>query len=413
MKILGALLLLSLLVTIHEFGHFLAARLMGVRVNEFAIGMGPKLLSWGKGETVYSLRAFPVGGFCAMEGEDEEAPTPQALGGNAGRHDADEEQIAVDAATGEVIFPAEDVGTADAAGADAAASAAAKPASRSGSFAEKKVWRRIVIVVAGVVMNLVLGYVLLVVYYGFLQKPYDDKGTVLFPTTTIARLKEDTPAYRSGLRPGDTILSVNGRRVLTDTDLSMEMQNDPDGKLQMVVRRTVDGQKQKVTLDAVEFTQKTDEKTGRTYLSYDFIVLGIERTFGNTFVQAARQEVSVATVVWRSLVDIVRGRYGLNDLSGPVGTVQVITEVVGKANTFEGLQTLVMMMVMITVNLGVFNLLPLPALDGGRLVFLLIEGVTRKKVPAKFEGIVHLVGLVLLMLLMLVVTYSDISKFFA
>lgn len=413
MKILGALLLLSLLVTIHEFGHFLAARLMGVRVNEFAIGMGPKLLSWGKGETVYSLRAFPVGGFCAMEGEDEEAPTPQALGGNAGRHDADEEQIAVDAATGEVIFPAEDVGTADAAGADAAASAAAKPASRSGSFAEKKVWRRIVIVVAGVVMNLVLGYVLLVAYYGFLQKPHDDKGTVLFPTTTIARLKEDTPAYRSGLRPGDTILSVNGRRVLTDTDLSMEMQNDPDGKLQMVVRRTVDGQKQKVTLDAVEFTQKTDEKTGRTHLSYDFIVLGIERTFGNTFVQAARQEVSVATVVWRSLVDIVRGRYGLNDLSGPVGTVQVITEVVGKANTFEGLQTLVMMMVMITVNLGVFNLLPLPALDGGRLVFLLIEGITRKKVPAKFEGIVHLVGLVLLMLLMLVVTYSDISKFFA
>ncbi len=372
-KILAALLVLGLLIMIHEFGHFLAAKRMGVRVNEFAIGMGPRLLHWGKGETTYSLRAFPIGGFCAMEGEDEGAPTPAALGGG------------------------ED----------------AQPEDRSRSFAHKPVWRRIVIVVAGALMNLVLGYVLLLGYYGFLQEPYGNTGKVLFSTTTIAQLKEDTSAYQSGLRPGDTILSVNGRRVLMDSDLSMEMQNDPDGVLQMVVRREVDGKPQKVTLDAVKFEMKTDETTGKQYLKYDFVVLGKVRTFGNTFTQAAKEELSVATVVWRSLVDMVRGRYGLNDLSGPVGTVNIIADAVGNAHSLAGWQTLVMLMVLITVNLGVFNLLPLPALDGGRLVFLLWEAVTRKPVPAKYEGIVHFAGLLLLVLLMLVITYSDVTKLFA
>lgn len=374
LKILAALLVLSVLVLVHEFGHFIAARLNGVRVNEFAIGMGPKLLKWGKGETVYSLRAFPIGGFCAMEGEDDGAPTPEALGGNAGRDDA--------------------------------------PVDPSRSLNGKKVWQRIVIVVAGAVMNLVLGYVLLLAYYGFMQEPYDASGTVLFSTTTIADLKEDTPAYQSGLRPGDTILEVNGRRILMDSDLTMEMQNDDDGVLEMVVRRpTADGS-EKITLDGVRFNLAKDDETGRQYLQYDFSVHGKERTFGNTFVQAAKQELSVGTVVWRSLVDMLRGRYGLNDLSGPVGTVDIIADAVSNVSSMDGLRTLTMLMVMITVNLGVFNLLPLPALDGGRLVFLVFEGITRKKVPAKLEGVIHLVGMALLLLLMLVITYSDITKFF-
>ncbi len=383
LKILVALLLLSVLILLHELGHFIMARLMGVRVNEFAIGMGPRLLKWGKGETEYSIRALPVGGFCAMEGEDEEAPTPSAIGGNADRASA------------------EDVPEVD----------------TSRSFAHKPVWRRVLIVVAGAAMNLLLGYVLLLVYNGFLLEPYDEQGTVLFPTTTIARLEEDTSAYQTGLRPGDTILEVNGRRILMDSDLSLEMQNDPDGALDMVVRREVDGKTKKVELDNVQFTLARDETTGQQYLRYDFVLLGEVRTFGNTFVQAAKQEVSVATIVWRTLVDMIRGRYGLNDLSGPVGTVDIIADAVGDAvgqvDSLAGWRTLVYLMVMITVNLGVFNLLPLPALDGGRLVFLVIEGITRKKVPAKFEGLLHFVGLILLLLLMLIVTYSDITKFFA
>ncbi len=373
-KILVALLLLSLLILVHELGHFIAARAMGVRVNEFAIGMGPKLLKHRKGDTLYSIRAFPLGGFCAMEGEDEDAPTPSAVGGNADRE--------------------------------------ALPVEAGQSLQHKKVWQRMVIVCAGALMNLLLGFVLLLVYNGFLQEPFDDKGTVLFPTTTLARLEETTSAYQSGLRPGDTILSINGRRVLMDSDMAMEMQNDADGVLEMVVRRQVDGKDQKVTLDAVKFQLKTDAESGRQYLVYDFSVLGEQRTFWNTFSQSAKQEVSVATMVLRNLIDMVRGRYGLNDLSGPVGTVDIIADAVGEANTLAGWQTLIMLMIMITVNLGIFNLLPLPALDGGRLVFLLWEGVTRRPVPPKYEGVVHFVGLVLLLLLMLVVAYSDITKLF-
>ncbi len=373
-KIIVALLLLSLLVLIHELGHFIAARAMGVRVNEFAIGMGPKLLKFRKGETLYSIRLFPLGGFCAMEGEDVDASTPTAIGGNANR-----ETVVVEDGR---------------------------------SLLHKKVWQRVIIVVAGAVMNLLLGFVLLLVYNGFLQEPYNNKGTVLFPTTTIARLEETTPAYQSGLRAGDTIRSINGRRVLMDSDMVMEMQNDADGVLSMRVERIIDNQTQLITLDAVTFQLKTDEETGRNYLVYDFVVLGEERTFWNTITYSAKQEVSVATVVWRSLVDMIRGRYGLNDLSGPIGTVDVIADAVGEANTLPGIQSLVMLMVMITVNLGVFNLLPLPALDGGRLVFLLWEGITHRPIPSKYEGIVHFIGLVLLLLLMAIVAYSDITKLF-
>lgn len=381
LRILAALLLLSILVTIHEFGHFIVAKLVKVRVNEFAIGMGPKLFSWGKGETRYSLRAFPIGGFCAMEGEDEGAPTPAALGGNADRN------VAVD-------------------GTD-----------EKRSFAKKKVWQRMLIVVAGAVMNLLLGFVLLLVYNGLLQEPHPSYDKVLFATTTIAQLNEDTPAYQSGLRAGDTIVEINGRRILMDTDLTLEMQNDADGVLQMVVRREIDGKSVKKELDAVEFALVKDETTGQQYLKYDFILFGEARTVWNTITHSAKQEVSIATIVWRTLVDLIQGDYGINDLSGPVGTVDVIADVVGDtvgtANPLIAWQNLIFLMILITVNLGVFNLLPLPALDGGRLVFLIWEGVTHKPVPQKYEALVHFVGIVLLLLLMVLVTYSDITKLFA
>ena len=364
---------------IHEFGHFIVAKLTGVKVNEFAIGMGPRILKWGQGETTYSIRAFPIGGFCAMEGEDEGAPTPSALGGNS-----DRETIEVDS---------------------------------DRSFAQKKVWQRMLIVVAGAVMNLLLGFVLLLVYNGALTEPPAGYDTVLFPTTTIAYLDESATAYQSGLRPGDTIVEVNGRRVLMDTDLTMEMQNDADGLLQMTVLRSSESGVEKVCLDAVQFTVQQDATTGHRYLKYEFSILGVERTFLNTFSFSAKQELSIATIVWRTLVDMVQGDYGLNDLSGPVGTVDIIAEAVGDAvggtRSLAAWRSLIMLMVMITVNLGVFNLLPLPALDGGRLLFLLWEAVTRKPVPTKYEALVHFVGIVLLIALMLVITYSDITKLFA
>lgn len=367
-----ALLVLNVLVMIHELGHFVVAKLNGVKVNEFAIGMGPKLLKWGKGETLYAIRLLPIGGFCAMEGEDEDAPTPSAFGGNA-----DREQ---------------------------------EPVEDNRSFAKKKVWQRILIVIAGAAMNLVLGYALLLFYNGVLEEPLYGNKEVLFGTTTIAVLGEETPAYQSGLRPGDTVLEINGRRLLTDLDLRLELQNDKDGVFSMVVNRKVDGKTSRVTLEKVNFISE-DEKV----FQYPTI-LGQPQTLWNTLTYSAKQEISIGTMVLRSLVDIVRGNYGLNDISGPIGTTGVIADAVGEAvgdtSSLAGWRSLVMLMALITVNLGVFNLLPLPALDGGRLVFLLWEAITRKPLPPKYEALVHFVGMILLLLVMLLVTYSDITRMF-
>ncbi len=366
LKIVIALIIFGIIIIVHEFGHFIVAKWMKVRVNEFAIGMGPKLVSWGKGETLYSLRLLPLGGFCAMEGEDEDAPTPAAMGGNADREAA----------------PSVD-----------------------GSFAEKPVWRRVLIVVAGAAMNLLLGLVILLIAFGFMETKASD-GTAYFNSVTIAELPETSPAYQTGLRVGDTILKVDGTAIATDMDLSMVMQSDEDGVFDMVVRR--DGEK--TTLKGVTFTLATDEESGVRYLKYDFKVLGIKRTVWTTVKQAGKMEYSLAVTVWRSFGNLLTGRYGLNDLSGPVGTVDYIGDAVSQAVTLEGMQSLFLMIALITINVGVFNLLPLPALDGGRLLFLIIEGITRKKVPAKFEGLVHFIGLILLFALLAVVTFSDIRR---
>lgn len=386
-KILAAIFVFGIIILVHELGHFLMCKLMGVRVNEFAIGMGPKLLSFGKKETAYTLRLFPIGGFCAMEGEDEGAPTPSAIGGNADRAEDD---------GGEPALPDEE-------------EAPAEPDPRA--FPNKKVWRRILIVVAGAAMNLVLGYVLLVAYYGIFTVP-DASGKARFSSTIIASLPETAVSYQTGLRPGDEIVKTDGKRTVTDSDIVMIMQSDEDGIMDMTVRRAVDGKKKTVLLKGVQFQLEVGEN-GKNRLIYDFKVLGIEKTVWSTLVQAGKMEYSVATMIWRSLGDLITGKYGINDLSGPVGTMDIIGDAVAGANTSEGMMTLIMLVVMITVNVGIFNLLPLPALDGGRLIFLLFEGIFRRPVPAKYEGMVHFIGLMLLLLLMVVVTFSDIWKIVA
>ena len=386
-KILAAIFVFGIIILVHELGHFLMCKLMGVRVNEFAIGMGPKLLSFGKKETAYTLRLFPIGGFCAMEGEDEGAPTPSAIGGNADRAEDD---------GGEPALPDEE-------------EVPAEPDPRA--FPNKKVWRRILIVVAGAAMNLVLGYVLLVAYYGIFTVP-DASGKARFSSTITASLPETAVSYQTGLRPGDEIVKIDGKHTVTDSDIVMIMQSDEDGIMDMTVRRAVDGKKKTVLLKGVQFQLEVGEN-GKNRLIYDFKVLGIEKTVWSTLVQAGKMEYSVATMIWRSLGDLITGKYGINDLSGPVGTMDIIGDAVAGANTSEGMMTLIMLVVMITVNVGIFNLLPLPALDGGRLIFLLFEGIFRRPVPAKYEGMVHFIGLMLLLLLMVVVTFSDIWKIVA
>ncbi len=357
LKIVLALVMFGVIIFVHELGHFLVAKACGVRVNEFAMGMGPKLLSFGKKETTYSLRLLPFGGFCAMEGEDEASDDPR-------------------------------------------------------SFGNKNVWKRMAIVVAGVLMNFLLGFLVLVIALGAFTPLVD--GEPLYGTTTIAELQPTAAAYETGLREGDTIISINSRPVLTTNDMMMIMQSDEDGVMPMMVKRVVDGKAQKVSLPEVTFRLETTED-GVRYLKYDFILLGVPQTVLGTVEQAAKTECSLVTTVWWSLVDMVSGKYGLNELAGPVGTVDIIGDMVGQAVqtvSRADIYSLLIMFALISVNVGVINLLPLPALDGGRLLFLLIEAVVRRPVPQKFEAVVHFVGLVLLLGFMVVISFNDIYRLF-
>ena len=328
-----AILLFILLILIHEFGHFIAAKLLGVRVNEFAIGMGPKLIKWGKGETKYSVNAFPIGGYCAMEGEDEESHDDRA-------------------------------------------------------FCNKKPWRRFLIVIMGATFNLILGLVLVAITL------IPEKR---FTTTTVDVFHENAVSSGYGLQEGDEIIAVDGRKIFTTYDLSYAFSNIDDGAIDITVKR--DGKK--VELDDVKF--KSEEIEGINYLTVDFYVEGKEKTFtsfiGHTFDTA----ISNCAVVYRSLIDLITGRYGISAMSGPVGVTAAIGSV-AKQSLFD----LIPVMALITINLGLFNLLPLHALDGGRLVFILFEMIFKRPVPQKYEAIVHAVGMALLLLLMAVITFKDI-----
>lgn len=346
--IIVAILVFGVIIIIHEAGHFAAAKACGVRVNEFAIGMGPKIVSWGKGETKYALRLLPIGGFVSMEGEDSESNDPRA-------------------------------------------------------FNRKPVWQRLIIVCAGAVMNLLLGLVILLIVTSL-----SDGIT----TTKVAGFySDDSPSHLSGLEAGDEIIRVNGMRVFCDTDISYQFQLDADRTFEMEVIR--DGQR--VTLPAVSFAG-TETDDGTSGLVIDFYVVGDKVTTLSVIGYSARKFVSVGRVIWLSLFDLLRGRFSINDLSGPVGIVGAIGDVVG--STAQGvafgemLLDLMSFVVFITINVGIFNLLPIPALDGARAVFLIIEMIRRKPIKAEHEGMIHFVGLMLLFGLMIVVTILDIKKLF-
>ncbi len=328
-----AILVFILLIFIHEFGHFIAAKLLGVRVNEFAIGMGPKIVKWGKGETKYSINWLPFGGYCAMEGEDEASSDERA-------------------------------------------------------FCNKKPWRRFLIVVMGAVFNLILGLVLVAVTLIPQQR---------FTTTVVDSFHENSVSSQYGLQEGDKIIAVDGRKIFTTYDLSYAFSNIDDGAIDITVKR--DGEK--VKLKDVKF--KSEEIEGINYLTVDFYVKGKDKTFtsfiGHTFDTA----ISNCAVVYRSLIDLVTGRYGISAMSGPVGVTVAIGSVAKRS-----LNDLLQMMALITINLGLFNLLPIPALDGGRLVFILLEMIFRKPVPQKYESIVHAIGMVLLFGLIIIISIKDI-----
>ena len=336
--ILLAVLIFGVIIFVHEGGHFLVAKLCGIKVNEFAMGMGPKLLSKQKGETTYSLRAFPIGGFCAMEGEDEDSDHDRA-------------------------------------------------------FNRAPVWKRILVVIAGAVMNLLLGFLILLV----LTSTQD-----VLASRTISQFDDNAVTEASGLRVGDTIVAVNGRKMYLANDIFYELARVKDGTADVVVLR--DGEK--VTVETVKFPTETLED-GTTTLSIDFYVYGVQPTVGNVLKYAARWTLAFGRQIFLSLVDLVTGNVAVNQLSGPVGIVSAI----GKAAAI-GWENLATLAALITVNVGIFNLVPFPALDGGRLFLLIIEGIIRKKLPVKYEAAINIAGFALLIALMLFVTYQDVTRLF-
>ena len=339
--ILIAILIFGVLIAVHELGHFLAAKACGVRVNEFSIGMGPQLLHKTKGDTEYSLRLLPIGGYCAMEGEDEDSDDERALNRQAW-------------------------------------------------------WKKLIILT---------GLLIIVCLYA---------GAQGFYTSEIIELNPDFPQQgENGLMPGDVIYAINGERVYLKSDVSLIMGLSDTGKIDMTVLR--DGKKLERTLTKQVYT----DENGKEYEAYGFTYGGIVKATPLLRLQYSwYQTMDYVRIVRMSLQMLFSGAAGVNDLSGPVGIVSTITEV-GKETEAEAgfgaaMESILYFAAMIAVNLAVMNLLPLPALDGGHVLFLLVNGIAvllfKREIPSKYLNVINGIGFALLMALMLFVTFHDIVK---
>ncbi len=329
-----ALICFLFLIVIHEFGHFIAAKILGVKVNEFSVGFGPKILNKKGKETEYSLRLVPLGGFCAMEGEQEQSADGRA-------------------------------------------------------FCNKSPLKRFIIVAMGAIFNLIFGIILIAIVLSPEQK---------YASTKVAEFSADaTSNSAGGLMEDDVIVEVEGRKIYTWYDLAYNFSAVKDGKLDMKVKR----QGETVKLNDVSF--RTETQQGYNVISLDFKVYAIKKSFKSFISQTAKTSVSYSRIVLFSLVDLIGGRYRVSDISGPVG----VTAAIGEAAKVS-LMGMFSILSLISINLGIFNLLPIPALDGGRLFFILIEMIFRKPISPKRENLVHAIGMVILLLFMGLVTFKDI-----
>lgn len=374
--LLAAVFVFSAVIAIHEFGHFAVAKLCGVQVNEFSIGMGPVLLKKMHHGTQYSLRALPVGGFVALEGE--ESPESQQAEGEE-RSDLEERPLS------------------QRSGADSSPDGGAlkgeelsQPTGRA--LNEAPVWQRALIMAAGACMNFLLGFVVMAILLAAQNEPITSR--------VIYAVEDGALCGQTGLEAGDKVLAVNGRRCFVANDMLYELMRTEDYSASFTVLR--DGKK--VELPRVQFDTWQDED-GETHMSLGFTVYGIRKTPVNVIKEARNSVLYYGRIIFTSLMDLLRGRESINDLSGPVGIVTAI----GQAASY-GWQDLLELLALITVNVGIFNLLPFPALDGGKVVFLLIEGVTGHAVPEKIQIGLTLAAFALLFALMIFATYNDIVR---
>lgn len=346
--IIAAIFIFGVLIAVHELGHFLAAKACGVRVNEFSIGMGPALFHRQKGETEYAIRILPIGGYCAMDGEDEESDDPRSL-------------------------------------------------------TKQSLWKKLLIFAAGALMNFLAGFLLILILYS---------GTSTFSTTQVAGFAPEFDQTASALQIGDVLWSINGERVYLFSDIDLLLNLGGGQEAELVVVR--DGEK--VDLGKVSLPYQTYTGTnGQAYNGYGIYVVGESSNVLRVVKYSWLNAVDFVRLVRLSLQMLLTGGASIQDLSGPVGIVSTITQVGKESETVAiAVQNIVYFAALIAVNLAVMNLLPLPALDGGKIFFLLLDAVTlalfKRKIPDKYENYVHTAGFLLLMGLMLVVTFTDISK---
>ena len=347
--ILAAILVFGVLIAVHELGHFMAAKACGVRVNEFSIGMGPALWKKQKGETQYSLRLFPVGGFCAMEGEEEDSDDPTALN-NQG------------------------------------------------------FWAKLLIFAAGAAMNFIAGLLIILVLYADAQAFY---------VPVVAGFADGCPLESAdGLQEGDRLLRIDGEKVYVYSDISLLMGLNKTGTFDLQIKRNGE------VITLRDFTMERREYTdqnGKAYTGYGLYFGAEEATLGRKLSYSWNNAMDFARLVRLSLQMLVTGQAGVKDLSGPVGIVSTMTQVGEQAATTRAaVENIAYLAALIAVNLAVMNLLPLPALDGGKIFFLVINAVSmqlfKKQIPAKYENYIHFAGLILLLALMAVITFSDVWK---
>ena len=356
LTIVGVILIFGLLIFIHELGHFVTARLFKVGVNEFSLGMGPALFSKKskKSGIKYSLRLFPIGGFVSMVGED--------------RLEADD---------------------------DASVALCKKPA-----------WQRFIVMAAGAVMNLLLGLIIMAIMVVQQEKFYGTTiDSFVFQAEDGAYYRTLDNSYGYGLKIGDEIESIGNEKIRIYDDLSFEIMRVGAEATDVTVIR--DGVR--TVVKGVKFPTMVER--GMIFADSSFIYPAeIEKNFLLTAHQTLMQTVSTIRMIYETLFDTISGRYGMAAVSGPVGIVETLNQTVTETKDGYKLRAVMYLVMVLTINLGIMNLLPFPALDGGRILFVLIELLRGKPVKPELEGFVHLVGMVILMGFMVFVTFNDLTR---
>ena len=351
MSILFAILLFSFLIFIHEFGHFIAAKLSGGQVNEFSKFMGPAIYKKQPGETLYSVRCIPIGGYCAMDGEDSDTDNPR-------------------------------------------------------SFQKAAWWKRLIILVAGAALNFLVGVMIMVIVFLPAKQ---------FITPVVSSFEPwSTVQGEEGLRVGDRFLEVDGEKIYTQSNVSMMLSLNPGDVHDLVVERNGE----KVVLDDFEMLRhEVENEDGTKSMLYGFSFSLEDATFGGKLRYAWLNSLDTVRTVRLSLQMLLSGQAGLKDMSGPVGIVQIMSDTAQQSATaFDAFMNMLYFGGFIAINLAVMNLLPIPALDGGRVVGLLlttaVEKITKKKIDPKYEGYLHGAGMILLLVLMAVIMFKDIFVLF-